>query len=116
MSRERNAAMSQTNGLPQSIAHSTLDAKIRLYQNQENPNLLGFADLFIDGAFVIRGIAIRSSKEDPANRFVSFPSRKGSGQASDKYFDVAHPITPEAHQRAKELILEKYEEAVHGNA
>jgi len=78
--------------------------------------LLGFADLVIDGAFIIKGIVIRAAKDDPSHQMVMFPSKKGSGQHADKYYDIAHPITSEAHQKAKELILEKYEEAVHGNA
>lgn len=106
MSKERSTA----------IEGPSLDARIRLYQSEQNPTLLGFADLVIDGSFIIKGIVIRASKEDPANHFVLFPSKKGTGSNSDKYYDIAHPITTEAHQRAKELILEKYEEAVHGNA
>src|SRR5437763_671501 len=99
-----------------SNAGPSLDARIRLYQSEQNPMLLGFADLVIDGAFVIKGIVIRASKDDPSSHMILFPSKKGTGANSEKYFDVAHPITTEAHQRAKELILEKYEEAVHGNA
>lgn len=93
-----------------------LDAKVRIYRSEQNPTLLGFADLVIDGAFVIRGIAIRRTKANPGEQFVSFPSRKGSGENADKYFDVAHPITAEAHQRATEIILERFREAANGNA
>ena len=99
-----------------SASTPSLDARVRLYQSQESPHLLGFADLVIDGAFIIKGIAIRTAKDDPSHQTVMFPSRKGTGQRADQYFDVAHPITPEAHQKAKELILEKYREAAHGNA
>jgi DNA-binding cell septation regulator SpoVG len=91
----------------------TLEAKIRLYhETQGKAELLGFADLVIGEAFVIKGIrivAVKNAEGERGEPFVSFPSRKGAGQ--DKYFDIAHPITPEAHQRSKEVILAAYREA-----
>jgi DNA-binding cell septation regulator SpoVG len=100
----------KTNGLPK------LEAKIRLYQNTSGATgLVAFAELVIDGAFVIKGICIRADKSEPSNVFLSFPARKGSGETKDKYFGIAHPITTEAHQRAKELILGKYREAASAN-
>ena len=102
--------LTERNGLPK------LEAKVRLYKNAEgDTGLLAFAELVIDGAFVIKGICVRAGKPDPSIPFLSFPVRKGSGEAKDKYFGVAHPITTEAHQRAKEIILEKYRKAAAGN-
>ena len=93
-----------------------LEAKVRLYRDaQGRAELLGFADLVIAEAFVIKGIrivAVKGEEGTPGEPFISFPSRKGTGQ--DKYFDVAHPITAEAHQRAKEVVLEAYQLAAGG--
>ena len=90
-----------------------LEAKVRLYHDVHGrAELLGFADLSIAESFVIKGIRIVVSKEEGSggDPFISFPSRKGS--EAGKYFDIAHPISSEAHQRAKETIMEAYKEAV----
>lgn len=97
----------QTKELP------SLDAKVQLYKSPNGQNgLLGFADLVIAGTFVIKGICIRAGKADPSSPFLSFPAKRGTGDAQDRYFDIAFPITAEAYQQAKVLILEKYREAV----
>jgi stage V sporulation protein G len=91
-----------------------LEAKVRLYHDAGgHRELLGFADLTIAEAFVIRSIRVLMSKPKegrPGGPFISFPSRKG-GQ--DKYFEIAHPITAEARQAAKESVLRAYEEESH---
>ena len=76
--------------------------------------LLGFADLTIGGAFVIKDICIvrvLREGEEAGEPFVAFPSKKGTGAGEGKYFDVAHPITAEARQKAMEVILSAYYEA-----
>jgi DNA-binding cell septation regulator SpoVG len=88
-----------------------LAVKITLYNgpNEGRAQLLGWAELVIDGAFVIKDIRIvqtpsRNGGDDIV--FVSFPQKKG--RASESYFDIAHPITHDAHKQATELILEEY--------
>lgn len=93
-----------------------LEAKVRVYHEiKGKAEVLGFADLVIAGAFVIKDITIlmarpEAGQGEPAP-FVSFPSRKGTGANQDRWFDVAHPITAEARERAKEAILLAYDEA-----
>ena len=90
----------------------SLDARVRLFHSGGGKSeLLAFADLMISGAFVIKGIRVVAVKagEKLSEPFISFPSRKGSG--GERYFDVAHPITTQAHQEAKEIILRRYREA-----
>lgn len=95
----------------------SLMAKVRPYHNQNpqgNSELLGFADLIIGGAFVIKDIRIvKSLAESGKQPFVSFPSKKGrgTGMGEAKYFDIAHPITADAYRAACELILRAYQEA-----
>lgn len=93
----------------------SLMAKVRPYRShntQGNSELLGFADLIIGEAFVIKDIRIvKSLAESGKQPFVSFPSKKGSGTAEGKYFDIAHPITADAYRTACELILRTYQEA-----
>lgn len=99
--------MNETTALPK------LDVRIRLYRAESGETqLLGFADLLIADAFVIKGIRIMLSKpkeDKPGGPFISFPSRKGTGASEDKYFEVAHPVTAEARAAVKELVLNAYE-------
>lgn len=95
-----------------------LDAKIRLFQDEEG-KLLAFADLVIEGSFVITGIKVMmgEAKDDkPGGPFIGFPSRKGTGLHEGKYFDIAHPVTAEAYQEAKRTVLEAYHKARRGAA
>ena len=101
--------------MEQTVAMPSIDARVRLYR-AEGPQsqLMGFADLVIGGAFVIRGLRILMSKptaERQGGLFVAFPSRKGTGEQQDKYFEVAHPITAEARSAVRDLVLAKFEEA-----
>lgn len=99
----------------------SLETKVRLFHDASRPdsNLLGFADLTIGGAFVIRGIRIMMGVPKdggPGAPFISFPARKGAGESGDKWFDIAHPITSEAYQAARESVLRAYASAARGNA
>lgn len=102
--------MEEGNALPR------LEARVRLYHDEKGETqLLGFADLAIAGAFVIKGIRImmaRPKEDRPGGPFISFPAKKGSGAASDKYFEIAHPITSEARAAVRDLVLKAYEEEV----
>ena len=92
-----------------------LDARVRLYRAlSEKQELLGFAELVVAGAFVIKNIRIvRSRKDDEAGEpFLAFPDRKGSGAGKDKFFKIAHPITSEARKAASETILRVYQETL----
>lgn len=93
----------------------TLETKVRLFKDagKEDTNLLAFADLVIAGAFVITGIKVLMSKakdDKPGAPFVAFPSRRGTGPSRDRFFEVAHPITAEARQAARDLVMAAYEE------
>ncbi|HAH08033.1 MAG TPA: hypothetical protein DCM05_16155 [Elusimicrobia bacterium] len=89
-----------------------LSARVNLCRNPQTAGkaqLLGFAQLAIGGSFVIHGVRIlKVDKDGEPAVFVSFPSRKGSGEEK-KYYDVAHPITAEARRLASEAILEAFE-------
>lgn len=90
-----------------------MQAKVKLYHHTSgNRELLGFAELVIANSFVIKSISIvKSLHGEDAQPFVSFPSKKGTGDRAEEYFDIAHPITAEAYQRASEQILKAYEKA-----
>ncbi len=94
-----------------------LDAAVRLFDDPEG-KLLGFADLVIGKSFVIKGIRILMGpeKEDrPAGPFLSFPARRRSS-GEKPWMDVAHPITTEAYQAARQLVLGEFERVRAGGA
>lgn len=93
-----------------------LETTVKLYRDADRGtgDLLGFAELVIAGSFVIKNIAIRmgKAKEDkPAGPYIMFPAKKGSGPASDKWFDIAHPITADARKAVEECVLRAYAKA-----
>lgn len=95
-----------------------LETKVRLYRakGKGKADLLGFADLVIGGAFVIKSIRIMQINPEKAagvlsDPFVSFPSRRVERQGEEtRYIDVAHPITSEAYHEAVGLIMAQYRE------
>lgn len=93
----------------------SLETTVKVYHDANGSHeLLGFADLVIGGAFVIKGIRILMGKPKdgkPGGPFLSFPARKGTGASQDKYFEVAHPITASAREAAKQSVLRAYQEA-----
>ena len=100
--------MEQENEMP------GLETKVRMLRQPMafgSAQLLGFAELVIGKAFVIRDIRIlKVAKEGTESVFVSFPSRKWSGEEK-KYYDVAFPITAESYRLATGTILKAFEEA-----
>ncbi|MEK7390394.1 MAG: septation protein SpoVG family protein [Elusimicrobiota bacterium] len=92
-----------------------LEARVRAYQDasDRSTKLMAFAELLIADAFVIKGIRILK-KSEPGNDepFVVFPAEKGRGTSSDRWFDLAHPVTVEARDAAVAVVLERYRQSV----
>ncbi len=92
-----------------------IQAQVKLYHDSNGKReILGFADLTIASSFVIRGVRILmgQGKEGKAPApFLSFPARKGSGVAKDRYFEIACPVSREARRAATEAVLKAYAEA-----
>lgn len=60
------------------------------------------AAIVIDGSFVVNDLRV---VEGPRGLFVSMPSRR---RAAGGYYDIAHPITPEAHACIQQAVLDAY--------
>lgn len=99
-----------------------LKTTVRLFSPEPGApggDLLGFADVTIADAFVIKGIRIlmgKASADRPAGPFISFPARKGTGKLEGQYVDIAHPITTEAYHAVRDSILAAYAKASGGQA
>jgi DNA-binding cell septation regulator SpoVG len=88
-----------------------LDARVRLHRDQSDrpTKVMAFVDLLIADAFVIKGIRVLAKEEPGADEpFVTFPAEKGRGLTADRWFDIAHPVTPAARAAATGLILAEY--------
>ncbi len=68
--------------------------------------LRGFANIVLDGHFVVRGLKII---EHIGRFFIAMPSRK---QKDGSFRDIAHPISVEFRARVEKAVLEKYWEEV----
>lgn len=104
--------------MPKSEDGLDLEPRVRVLREplaRGGAHLLGFAELVIGKAFVIRDIRIlKVAKEGAESVFVAFPSRKraGSSEGQDRaYYDVAFPITSDSYKQATGLILKAFAQA-----
>jgi len=87
-----------------------MSSRVRVHNAKSGKSeLLGFAELVVGGAFVIKDIRIVRTLGPGGKVFISFPERRGKGASSEEWFGVAHPITAQAYKRAAGVILEAYE-------
>lgn len=86
-----------------------LEARVRLHSDKTGRHVkhVGFAELLIAGAFVIKGIRIMKGPRDP-EPFLVFPAERGKGENSGKWYDIAHPSTKFAREVATKVILDAF--------
>jgi DNA-binding cell septation regulator SpoVG len=105
-----SAASKMSTSSPASLP--SLSAKIRLMTDTSDKKvkLLGFAELTIADAFVIKGVRVLKNADDEGP-FVVFPAERGKNGSSDRWFDVAHPVSAEARTAATNVILGAFRNA-----
>lgn len=81
------------------------DVRIRLVTKDE-AKLKAVASITIDDCFVIHDIKIIDGTE---GCFIAMPSRK---TPSGEHKDIAHPLNTETRDAIRNLVLEKYNEAL----
>jgi stage V sporulation protein G len=82
------------------------DVRLRTVKNENELKLKAYADITLDGSFVIHGLKVIDGQK---GMFVAMPSRK---MPNGEFKDIAHPITPELRRFLTEIVLKKYEEVV----
>ena len=82
------------------------DVRLRTVKNENEVKLKAYADITLDGSFVIHGLKVIDGQK---GMFVAMPSRK---MPNGEFKDIAHPITPELRRLLTEIVLKKYEEVV----
>lgn len=93
-----------------------LEVRVRRFDDisENRIQLLAFAELTIAGAFTIKSIRVLAKREGtPEERkpFIVFPAERRKGSLRDRWYDVAHPCSPEARAAALSAITEAYEKA-----
>ena len=89
---------------PADAAPLKLEASVRPITPDKN--LLAFASVKVNDAFVIDGIRVIAGEK---GLFVAMPSTKGK---DGKFHDIAFPITAEARKLLNETVLDSYAAAV----
>lgn len=82
------------------------DVRMHLHRRDSESRLKAYADITIDGEFVVHDIKVI---QGDSGLFMAMPSRK---MADDRFIDIAHPINSEARTKLQDIIMEAYEKAV----
>ena len=84
------------------------DIRVNKYERENTP-VRGFADIVINGCFVVRGLRIIEGRE---RRYVAMPSKSRQIGTQLKWSDIAHPIKPEIRVYIEETVLQAYDKVV----
>ncbi|MEI6857775.1 septation regulator SpoVG [Psychrilyobacter sp.] len=82
------------------------DVRLRTVKNENELKLKAYADITLDGSFVIHGLKVIDGQK---GMFVAMPSRK---MPNGEFKDIAHPITPDLRRNLTEIVIKKYNETV----
>jgi len=80
------------------------DVRLRTVKNENELKLKAYADITLDGSFVIHGLKVIDGQK---GMFVAMPSRK---MPNGEFKDIAHPITPDLRRILTEVVIKKYNE------
>jgi stage V sporulation protein G len=82
------------------------DVRLRTVRNENEVKLKAYADITLEGCFVIHGLKVIEGQK---GMFVAMPSRK---MPNGEFKDIAHPITPELRKEITDTVIKKYEEVL----
>ena len=82
------------------------DVRLRTVKNENELKLKAYADITLDGSFVIHGLKVIDGQK---GMFVAMPSRK---MPNGEFKDIAHPITPDLRRVLTEIVIKKYNATV----
>lgn len=82
---------------------------VRIFKARRKGVVLAYANVILDGKFIIRGIALVETEKN--RRFISMPSRRlRTGERS--YRDVCHPLNSDVRTELTEKIFAAYDELI----
>ena len=83
---------------------------VRVRKVSQEGKMKAVVSITIDGVFVVHDIKVIEGEK---GAFIAMPSRKA---ADGEYRDIAHPINVETREYVQNLVLQKYQEALHQEA
>lgn len=82
---------------------------VRIFKARRKGVVLAYANVILDGKFIIRGIALVETEKN--RRFISMPSRRlRNGERT--YRDVCHPLNSDVRAELTERIFAAYDELI----
>ena len=82
---------------------------IRIFKARRKGAVLAYANVILDGKFIIRGITLVETEKN--GRFISMPLRRlRNGERS--YRDVCHPLNSDVRTELTEKIFAAYDEFI----
>lgn len=82
---------------------------VRIFKARRKGVVLAYANVILDGKFIIRGIALVETEKN--RRFISMPSRRlRNGERT--YRDVCHPLNSDVRAELTEKIFAAYDELI----
>ena len=83
--------------------------EVRIVKIVKRGALLAYANVVVDGCFVIKGIKILETERK--GRFIAMPSKKLNGNEK-RFMDICHPINQETRDELENAILQVYDSVV----
>ena len=86
-------------------------AKITWINEDPAANKRASANITIAKCFTIHGLSVMNSSK---GLFVAMPTKVKQDHGTNKYYEIAHPVTAEMRQLISEHVIEAYQEMVQG--
>ena len=78
-----------------------MDVKANVRLSEKSENLKGFANVVLNGEFVVTNIRIYEGENGP---FISMPTYK----SGEKYNEICFPITKEFREQLNSAVIDEY--------
>lgn len=83
-------------------------SNIRIFKVNQRGAVLAYANVILDGKFIIRGIKLLETEK--SGRFIAMPSRRIANSERRSYRDICHPLDTSVREELTEKIFDAYDE------
>lgn len=88
-------------------------SNIRIFKANQRSAVLAYANVILDGKFIIRGIKLLETEK--SGRFIAMPSRRIANSERRSYRDICHPLDTSVREELTEKIFDAYDEFMENN-
>lgn len=85
-------------------------SNIRIFKANQRGAVLAYANVILDGKFIIRGIKLLETEK--SGRFIAMPSRRIANSEKRAYRDICHPLDSSVREELTEKISSAYDEFI----